>query len=317
MKKILFFSACLILLTAQSFAQNKVPDTVKTGIYITSIHDIDFKQNEYSINFWLWLTYKNREFDFMQNLEIPEAKTFTKSFSSIDSSTGKYYVLMKLQCQMKDSWKIHNFPFDKQNLRLSIENSQFDTKDLVFAIDTLGKRYDPKVVLKGWNIDSLRVFPGTKSYESTFGDPEETDPHETYSDYKVKVVISRDTGELFWKIFLGMYVSFLIAYICFYIHADNIDSRFGLSVGAVFAAIGNKYIIDASLPDSTSFTLVDTLHGLTLSCICLVIVASAWSLRLVKQNKLKQANRFDFIAAQVLLGAYLIINAYCILKARG
>lgn len=26
------------------------PDTVKTGIYITSIHDIDFKQKEYTIN---------------------------------------------------------------------------------------------------------------------------------------------------------------------------------------------------------------------------------------------------------------------------
>src|SRR5476651_2096644 len=145
MRKILLLSTCFILLLADSsFAQKKVPDTVKTGIYITSIHDIDFKQNEYSINFWLWLTYNNREFDFLQNLEIPEAKTFTKSFSSVDSSTGKIYILMKLQCQMKDSWKIHNFPFDRQTLRLSIENSQFDSKDLVFAIDTLGKRYDTK-----------------------------------------------------------------------------------------------------------------------------------------------------------------------------
>lgn len=36
---------------------------------------------------------------------------------------------MKLQCVMKDSWKISNFPFDRQTLRLSIENSQFDKKD--------------------------------------------------------------------------------------------------------------------------------------------------------------------------------------------
>lgn len=36
-------------------------------------------------------------------------------------------MLMKLRCVMKDSWTINNFPFDKQKLRFSIENSQFDS----------------------------------------------------------------------------------------------------------------------------------------------------------------------------------------------
>ena len=65
--------------TADSAAQTK-PDTVKLGIYVTSIHDIDFKQKEYNINFWIWLKYKKREFDFVRNLEIPNAKTFTTAY---------------------------------------------------------------------------------------------------------------------------------------------------------------------------------------------------------------------------------------------
>src|SRR6185503_16114529 len=115
------------------------PDTVRTGIYITSIHDIDFKQKEYTITFWLWLKYKNKDFDFLNNLEVPHAKTVSRSFATVDSSDGKIYILMKLQCVMKDSWRIRNFPFDKQKLRLSIENSQYDSKSLVFKADTLGK----------------------------------------------------------------------------------------------------------------------------------------------------------------------------------
>src|SRR3954469_10522200 len=102
-------------------AQQSPPDTVKAGVYITSIHDVDFKQKEYTVNLWLWLKYKNKAFDFLQNLEVPQAKTVSKSFSTIDTSDGKVYILMKLQCVMKDSWKIGNFPFDKQKLRLSIE----------------------------------------------------------------------------------------------------------------------------------------------------------------------------------------------------
>ena len=115
--------------------------------------------------------------------------------------------------------------------------------------------------------------------------------------------------------FLGMYVAFLIAYACFFIHGDVIDARFALSVGSLFAVVGNKYIIDSSLPESTSFTLVDTLHALTLACILAVIAANAWSLHLVKKNKHKKADRFDMIFAQVLVGIYIRLNILFIASA--
>ena len=104
-------------------------------------------------------------------------------------------------------------------------------------------------------------------------------------------------------------------YVCFYIHPDGIDSRFGLSVGSLFAVIGNKYIIDSSLPESTSFTLVDTLHGVTLFFIFLIVTATAISLKLVKERKEKEARRFDMIVAQVVLLLYVIINIYFISHA--
>ncbi len=312
--KTIFFSL-LLLISFQSYSQDTAPDTVKTGIYITSIHDIDFKEKEYTVNLWLWLKYKNKDFDFVQNLEVPQAKKVEKSYTTIDTSDGKVYLLMKLQCVMKDSWKIKNFPFDRQKLRLSFENSQYDSKSLIFLPDTFGNHFDPRFTLRGWKIDSFDIVSGKKSYETTFGDESLTKPHVEYSSYKVRIGLTRDASELFWKMFLGMYVAFLIAYTCFYIHADNIDSRFGLSVGSLFAAIGNKYIIDSSLPESTSLTLVDILHGITLLFIFLVVAASAYALKLVKEDKLKQANRFDMITAQVLLAIYLIVNAYFIISA--
>ncbi len=296
-------------------AKAQQPDTVKTGIYITSIHDIDFKAKEYTVDLWLWLKYKNKKFDFVQNLEVPQAKTVTKSFSTVDSTGGRIYLLMKLQCVMKDSWAINNFPFDSQKLRFSIENSQFDSGSLVFAPDTLGKHFDPWFTLRGWNIDSINISAGTKIYETGFGDETLPKPRSVYSNYKVVLKINRDAMGLFWKMFLGMYIAFFIAYMCFYIHKDSIDSRFGLSVGALFAVIGNKYIVDASLPESTTFTLVDTLHGLTLLFILSVIIATAFSLLLIKKGKAAKAQKLDFIIAQILLISYALLNAWFIYAA--
>jgi hypothetical protein len=181
--------------------------------------------------------------------------------------------------------------------------------------DTVGQHYDPRFTLNGWSIDSCIIGTGTKAYETAFGDESISKPHTEYSSFRVRLSVTRNALGLFWKLFLGMYIAFLIAYVCFYIHSDGMDSRFGLSVGSLFAVIGNKYIIDSSLPESTSFTLVDTLHGLTLFFIFTVISATAWSLKLVKKNQIERASRFDFRTAQILLLSYVILNIYFISKA--
>jgi len=320
-KAFLFFAPFIFFMSAMGQTNQKdstpatLPDTVSIGLYITSIHNIDFKQKEYDANFWLWLRYKNRAFNFSQNLEIPQAKSFTTSYSTIDSSGEQVYMLMKIEANMKDSWRISNFPFDHQKLRISVENSQFDSKSLVFKPDTLGNNFDPRFTINGWVIDSCILSVSKKAYETSFGDVSLPKPHVEYSAFRVRMDLDRNATGLFWKMFLGMYIAFLIAYVCFYIHADGIDSRFGLSVGSLFAVIGNKYIIDSSLPESTTFTLVDTLHGITLFFIFAVITATAWSLKLVKQNKIKQARRFDMLAAQIFLFLYVSLNIFFIWQA--
>jgi hypothetical protein len=310
-----FLLLFLLVLASYAYSQDHSRDTVKIGIYITSIHDIDFKQKEFTVNFWVWMKYRNRDFNFYDNLEVPQAKAVTKSFVTADSSGEEVYMQMKLQCVMKDSWRINNFPFDRQTMRISFENSQYDSRSLIFVPDTVGQHFDPRFTLRGWRIDSCIVTSGIRQYETAFGDESLAKPHTEYSAFRVRLSIKRDAGGLFWKMFLGMYIAFLIAYTCFYIHYDGMDSRFGLSVGSLFAVVGNKYITDSSLPESNSFTLVDTLHGLTLFSILIVIAATAYSLRLVKQGHTKKAFRFDMIVAQVLLFFYIMANVYFIWQA--
>ncbi len=313
MKRLLLIVFLLFNGLAAIAADADVPDTVKAGIYVTSIHDIDFKQREYALSAWLWLKYKNGDFDFVKNLEIPMAKSVTKSFATADTADdGEIYLLMKLDCIMKDSWKVNNFPFDAQKLRFSIENSQFDSKALVFVVDTMGKHFDPRYTLRGWEIDSLKITSGIKKYETAFGDNSIDKPHTEYSNFKVIFLIVRNATGLFWKMFLGMYIAFLIAFMCFFISVNSFDSRFSLSVGSLFAVVGNKYIVDSSLPESSTFTLVDALHGITLIFILGVIICNTISLFYVRNEKIATAKKIDRIFAPVFATIYIILNAYLI-----
>lgn len=317
MKKLLLFCLPLFLMRPAFAEERTPPDTVAVGIYINSVHNIDFREKEYTISLWLWLKYRNPDFDFSKYLEVPMAKEVDKSFYNVDTlDDGRIYMLMKLQCVMKDNWKIENFPFDRQKLRFSIENSQYDNTALVFVEDTLGQHYS-KWTTSGWTInpDSFKISTGVKKYETGFGDPSLEKPQSAFSTFKFHIVMERDSWGLFLKLFVGMYVSFLLSYLCFYINPDNVDSRFSLSVGSLFAVIGNKYIVDSALPESTTFTLVDTLHGLTMAFVFAVVACSAYVLKLIKQEKPHEIKQFDKTASRVLLAIYVALNVWFIWSA--
>jgi hypothetical protein len=79
--------------------------------------------------------------------------------------------------------------------------------------------------------------------------------------------------------------------------------------------IGNKYVIDSSLPESSSFTLVDALHGITLFFIFVVIVCTIYALNQIKKQDIPKANSFDNRAAVIVLVLYVILNTYFICQA--
>lgn len=317
-KLLLFFFFILAFMQSKSTKADEVvvpPDTVKVGVYFISLHDIDFRQKEYTVRFWLWFRYKNKVFDFAKNVEVPNAKSIENTDNYTDTSNGEVFTLMKMKCVMKESWQVQNYPFDKQQLEVHIENSQYDSRSLVFIADTVGEHFDPALTIAGWNISKVLVKTDLQNYETTFGDLTLKEAKSSYASFKVDVFIDRNAWGLFFKLFLCMYVSFFISYMCFFIHADSMESRFGLSVGSLFAAVGNKYIIDSILPESSSFTLVDSLHAFTFISILATIILSVYSLKLANENHLERANKLDHKAARILLILYVFFNLVFVLKA--
>ena len=283
-----------------------VPDTVKVGAYIISLHDINFRDKEYTIRFWLWFVYDNPDFDFSKQLDIPNAKSIEPPEIIMDSVDGKAWAIMKMKCTMKERWDVKDFPFDKQHLKVQIENTLFDNKLLVFVPDLKGSQFDREEAIDGWVIQNFSVTQGDNDYETGFGD--ESTKSQVFSTFKIEMNIARDAWGLFMKIFIGMYIAFLIAIISFTPHPSELEPRFGLPVGGLFAAVGNKYIIDSLLPESSSFTLVDTLHSLTFISILMTLIVSAVSLKLFDKGKEQMSLKVNRIGARVVVGVFVLAN---------
>ncbi len=120
---------------------------------------------------------------------------------------------------------------------------------------------------KEWSIVSFNVKSEERSYETTYGNPE-LKGKSTYPRVVAELLISRNNSWLMLiKMLTGAYVAFFISCLVFFVSSENQDSRFGLCVGGLFAAIGNKYIVESELPGSTSNTLMDDVHNITFAFI--------------------------------------------------
>jgi hypothetical protein len=299
------YTLLALLLFGSSFAFAQ-PDTVKAGVYIISVHDINFRDKEYTLRFWMWFVYDNPEFDFTKQLDLPNAKDIEIQEAIYDSLDNKTWVIMKMKCTMKNSWNVHDFPFDQQRLKMHIENTLFDKRSLIFVPDTSGSSFDPEEAIDGWNITDFKVSESSNDYLTGFGD--ESNKNQNFSSFDVSISLARNAWGMFFKIFLGMYIAFMIATISFTPHPSEMEPRFGLPVGGLFAAVGNKYIIDSLLPESSAFTLVDTLHALTFIGIFGILLVSAIALRQYDSGRKEMAEETNRKGAKILITAYVICN---------
>ena len=291
------------------------PDTVKTGAYIISVHDINFRDKEYTMRFWLWFLYNNPDFDFSGQLDITNAKSIEQPDVIKDEMEGKNWVMMKMKCVMKENWQVHDFPFDKQHLKVKIENSIYDVNSLVFKPDVRGSIFGDDETIDGWTISNFKVSATQNEYKTGFGDSRPGRDKQTFSQFLIEMDIERDAFGLFMKIFLGMYIAFLISMLSFTPHPSELEPRFGLPVGGLFAAVGNKYIIDSLLPETSSFTLVDTLHSLTFLAIFMTLVVSAMALKLHDRGKAEACLRLNKVGSRVVVLSYVSLNLIFIVLA--
>ncbi|HCZ37301.1 MAG TPA: hypothetical protein DHV26_15370 [Cytophagales bacterium] len=305
------FPRTLLVLVLLSFLFTKAhaqPDTVTVGSYVISVHDINFRDKEYTMRFWLWFLYDNPDFDFSTQLDIPNAKSIDTPEITLDSVGNKAWAIMKMKATMKESWKVADFPFDKQHLKVQIENALFDINSLVFKPDIKGSTYDKDEALDGWQITDFKVSAQLNDYETGFGDPSPHRDYQNFSAFLIELDIERNAWGLFLKIFIGMYIAFLISIISFTIQVQELEPRFGLPVGGLFATVGNKYIIDSILPETSAFTLVDTLHTLTFFGIFSTLVVSAIALRKFDNGKKEAAIRFNYVGSRLVIGFYIVAN---------
>lgn len=280
MKRICLFFVLFLIVSANSFSQK---DTAFGGIYITNIYDLDIKGQSVCVDLWVWLNTRDST-SFEDRIEIPGAKNVLYSNYFSEEKGGYCWTAQKCKAELYIDWNIKNYPFDNQKLKFRIEETEFDTSAMVYVTDTLNSKLDSSVKFSEWSIASFKAYSTVVRYSTTYGDPSLTG-ESFYPAITVEIILGRvEPWMAFFKMLTGVYVAFLISVIVFFIKPTNVDPRFGLCVGGLFASVGNKYVVESSLPSSGTTTLIDNIHNLTFLSLFLIISISIFSLYMFERG---------------------------------
>ncbi len=303
-----------IFLSGISFAQEKNlksppgPDTVRIGIYITSIYDLNFPANQLNVDFYVWYHYKNDSLVPVETFELINSKSYDKVGDTFEKYDTITYTSFRCNSLLKKDWDVSRFPFDKHTIEIIIEDVDKVNSRLVFVPDVTGSKIDKGVIVPGWDIEDFKIKVVDNTYETNYGDPYvPLNEYAAYSRVIVSFTITRHGSGLFFKLFIGLFVAVLISTLTFFMTPTDLDPRFGLPVGAIFAAVASLYVINSTLPQNASLTLVDILHDISFITIFICILLSTISLHLYKADKISVSHKLDRISFFTVLISYIVL----------
>ena len=227
--------------------------------YITKSGDsISLKAND-----WFSIYFKDFDKSFISNSVSYKRNDYPYLMSEPIFKKQMYLV----EAPFDINWNFRDFPFDKQKIKITFTTRADTSIVRLKPSNFLYSSFNSKLPsLK----DGYRLTKVGVEYNYNIDDsdlilvsPENIRALVTESMNFV-FTIDRKGSWLFFKLFIGGFLSYIISSLVFLIPKKEFHANVTLSVGAIFGAIGNRYFVDNIIQNVQVFTKADAVSNLVL-----------------------------------------------------
>jgi hypothetical protein len=294
---------------AQGEEKAAKPVEVYVGVYVNQIFDVSLKDNKFSVDFYVWFRWIGDSVDPVESFEVVNGRMDSKGGVYEDEIKGYRYASCRVVATMTKFWDISKFPLDNHVMTIEIEDNENEDSKLKYMPDTGNCGINPQVEVPGWRVSTAEAGAAGHSYKTNYGDTSlPTNNESVYSRFTYSILVVRPGYGYFFKLFFGVFIAALIAFLTFFIKPTDLDPRFGLGVGAIFAAVASEYVIASALPDTNIITMADKLHILAFIFIFLSIAESVLSLRLFTAGREAFSKKLDKTCFIIFLTVYMVLS---------
>jgi hypothetical protein len=290
--------------------EGAAPVRVQAGIYVDRVVELSVKEAGWTVDFYLWFRWKGAGVDPGENFQVVDGWIESKEKADEHTNGDEHYRLYRVVARITKFFDVTRFPCDDHVLTVNIESPTFERNELLFVADGEDSGISSRVQIAGYSIRQQAILEKPHAYRSTHGDPRlTTGTDRTHSQLRMGIWISRPSWGFYLKMFIALFGAAGVALLVFFIKPTDVDPRFGLGVGALFAVIANNYVTSSLVPDIGAMTLADMVNIVGIVTIFLTLLQSTISLYLYdRKGKVALSRLFDRVSFVVLLAGYVIIN---------
>ncbi|MEI7934237.1 MAG: hypothetical protein WCH30_04165 [Chlorobiaceae bacterium] len=253
---------------------------VTVGIYGINIYNMDMRSNTYHMTAYLWMRWTG-DFDPVESLDFVNGvedwglvkKVILKEPELL--SNGEKYQVIRIDGVFFQPFNLKNYPLDKQELSLYMENSS-DTYDKIFYVpDTISSGYDAGLIVPGWRVNGFTSKSFIHDYGTDFGETGVAKASK-YSVVKFAFHLDREVNVFLLKLFIPLLIVLMTNWFSLILKPTYIEVRTTMPATALLTLVFlQKSAMDA-IPECPSLVLMDKIYLLAYLCIVLTLLQIIW-----------------------------------------
>ncbi len=292
---VILMLAASTLPTARSEAQPKKPAEILTGVRLVNVEKVDLTANSYRLDFYLWFSWDPAQLTMgqVQDFEFLNGSP-SKDAVFVDEQYG--FLEYRVKGDFIKSFDFTRYPFESHTLLVRIEHKNMNITDLTYAADP-DSSLDSGVSVIGWDLKSFNVYVQDHNFSNN-----------TMSNFAFELQVARPFFSSLVKNVLPLTVIVVIGLLAFFIHPKNFGQRIGLAVSTLMAASAMHLALLSPLPPTGYLTLADRMMIIVYIVFLFNLATSVYIMRLVDQDKMDAASRFNGKAVKwlIVLGVAII-----------
>ena len=274
------------------------------GVVLIDAGNFDYPNATFQSTFWIWSTSGNPNADALTNLDIRNATNLEIITDLMSTNKGKYWHLQKIKGTFRNYWDLSKYPFDRQKLKIYIEEGELSSDKFIYLVDNESKSYFHSPNLKGWKLEAMKIEVGTTQYESNFGDPSLNDlESSSFASAEITVDLSRSSQSSFWRITAGAFISLslvLSSFLLSYKNIGHLNARLGLLGASAYANVISIRNVSSWQGPVPYITFIDQIHMVPMLAILIGLVVTLCNLRIYNKtlsvDKCDAIDKYSFLA---------------------
>ena len=291
------------------------PAEVFAGVYIANVQAISLDTNSFDADFYLWLRWTDPEIDPTAGVEVMNVYqkwglVVTPVYEEPQRQPdGSLLWQARFQGSFNSPLTVADYPFEKQNLRLLIEDGIEDSQRITYRADTDPIALDREVTLPGYNFGKPTIRFGDYTYDSSFGERNSSRQERTYPRISVEIPLSSAVVSGIVKTILPIIIVMIASALGLVIPASYVDSKVNVPIFSLLALVAMHWGVSSALPEVNYLVMIDVLYIIAYVAVTAMLafaVAGSWAL----QSRGEQATvAMERRALIVISLAYVVATA--------